>query len=189
MERMFQKGDVVLTPGGIVGQVKRSEILNGGNSYVVSVRPCVNPLRHLWLFFLREKLIFEDEAVNDLELLMPADEVRPGLKAPLYSLLVAPDDPDRKITRDDIASGKITCTIRPGHRRGYEPGASVMLSCHLKQWAVLADIRERRYGCIADVLDYELFSAGYKTRGDLEERLRKQTGTSIWIFMAERQSP
>lgn len=95
-----------------------------------------------------------------------------NVRSPEYALRIAPDK-DGTNDRERIARGAITVSIRPGFRRGYEPGALLLLGCHIEPWGVLADISGRRYCTMWVVTEEEYRAAGYESRGEMLVRLRR----------------
>jgi len=88
-------------------------------------------------------------------------------RRPLYALLIAPDEEERK----KIISGEKTATIRTG-RRNYNIG-TVMLCCHIDPWVVMASIKEVKY-CELNLLEEEeLNKCGYESVKDAVKKLQK----------------
>ncbi len=88
------------------------------------------------------------------------------LKQPLYALLVSPNDEERK----SIIDGKVTATVREDWR-DYQPGP-VMLCCHIKPWAVMADIMLIRHCELWGVTKDEFLASGFKTRPEFIRKLK-----------------
>ncbi len=89
------------------------------------------------------------------------------LKPPLQALLISPDDQ----VRQAILDGKIKATIRDGWR-DYRSGP-VMLCCHIKPWAVMADIVSVRHCAVWQITEEEILASGFKNRGELIKKLRE----------------
>jgi hypothetical protein len=91
-------------------------------------------------------------------------------RPPLQALLISPNQTERR----GIATGKITATIRNG-TRNYQLGP-VLIGCHLKPWAVMADIGAVAHCSLHKALNCppELFNEfGYKSAPDAIKKLQR----------------
>ena len=96
------------------------------------------------------------------------------MKQPLYALLIAPSETDRRA----IARGEKTVTVREGHR-DYKPG-SAALFCHLVPWAVMVDIVEVRHTTLDLVTLEEVQADGFKYLPELKVDLQQYYPSIRW---------
>ncbi len=89
------------------------------------------------------------------------------IKGPLQALLISPDHK----TRFDILDGKKTVTVRQGWRKYFV--GPVMLCCHIRPWAVMADIVDVRHCFLREVTEEECRGSGFKNLEDLTRGLKK----------------
>ena len=85
----------------------------------------------------------------------------------LMALLYAPDIG----LWSDVVSGKVTATVREGHR-DYRPGP-VMLCCHLASACVMAEIAEVVHTTLGQVPDMKRRRSGYATETAMIDGLRR----------------
>jgi len=88
-------------------------------------------------------------------------------RKPLYAILVAPGEEERK----KIISGEITATIREG-RRNYNTGIG-MLCCHINPWVVMTTIIEVKYCRLQALKEEEYKKAGYDSLEDALQKMKK----------------
>ncbi|MFC1702932.1 ASCH domain-containing protein [Patescibacteria group bacterium] len=88
------------------------------------------------------------------------------MQVPLYALLLAPDDNERRA----VESGQKTITIRKGHR-DYRVGYAVMICCHIEPWCVMADISSVVHCTLEEVTEEELRDDGFTDHADMIAQL------------------
>lgn len=84
-------------------------------------------------------------------------------KRPLVALLVSPGWEQRRA----ILEGRVTVSIRPGYRDGYDVGRPLMLCCQIDPWCVMADITFVRHCLLAEVTAKEILDQGFDGRAKL----------------------
>ncbi len=98
------------------------------------------------------------------------------LRKPLVALLFSPD----QVVRKAILEGKKQITIRDGYRE-YHPGTPVVLCCCEKDpWCVQADITGVRYCRLAEVTEEEWQAAGFPSREEGLEGMRRFYPALTW---------
>lgn len=90
------------------------------------------------------------------------------MKRPMVALLIAPI----ATMREAIIAGRKTITIREGHR-DYQVGDRVMLCCHLKIWAVMAEVTEVRHTIVRNVTEQEYNDSGYHHLAEMLADLKR----------------
>ena len=85
------------------------------------------------------------------------DEIK--MQEPIVALKIAPND----YMRVGIAAGRLTATIRMGHR-DYQVGQQLALFCHLEPWAVMAEIDAVRQCRFGELHQDDLARAGFQNQ-------------------------
>lgn len=98
------------------------------------------------------------------------------MNEPLTALLIAPISAMR---RKILARSK-RISIRMGHR-DYKVGQQIMICCHLKPWAVQADVVKVRHCVLADVRAEEYLADGFATRDAMLEGLMRFYPKVSWL--------
>jgi hypothetical protein len=93
----------------------------------------------------------------------------------MTALLISPD----LVMRRAILDGTKRVSIREGHR-DYRPGDRLMICCHVESWAVMSDIESVRHTSVEYVRCEEYISAGYRTREEMFQGLRKFYPRICW---------
>ena len=77
------------------------------------------------------------------------------LSRPLLGLLIAGEELEHA-----VKVGQKTITIRKGHR-DYQPGDTLLIGCHLRDWARLAKVTNVSFTTLEDVSEKDLKDDGF----------------------------
>ena len=95
------------------------------------------------------------------------------MKRPLQAILIAGEDQKNK-----VLTHKKNITIRTGHR-DYIPG-TVILCCHILNWATMRRITSVRHTQLKDVEQQELLDDGFTSRDQMLSDLQKYYPDLAW---------
>lgn len=88
------------------------------------------------------------------------------MKRPLQAILIAGES-----QRDEVLANKKSITIRTGHR-DYKQG-TVILCCHLINWATMRNITDVRMTTLQNVTEQEWLDDGFESQSEMVTELRK----------------